>query len=133
MILQRAIVLISAVLLSASALASGGYGGGGGYSGGSGFKSRPVDQAYEYGKSVYKGRNKAYGKIKYCITSEDGAEKVKLKRGSLKPYKGGTFADLAGNLYNCDAPDTAIKDILSLNDLQHVLYYLNKRYKLKLS
>lgn len=147
MILRRALVLFLTIILTSPVSASGsgsyggggrggydgGYGGGRGHGGASGYNYSPVDQAYEDGKSLYDGRNKTYGKIKYCVTSENGAEKIKINDSSIKPYKGGTLANLATNLYNCDVPDTAIGSILSQSDFQHVLYYLNKRYDLKLN
>ena len=150
MILQRTLVLLLTIILTSpvSASGSGSYGGsrggyGGGYGGSygsgrghsdaSGYNYSPVDQAYEDGKSLYHGRNKTYGKIKYCVASANGAEKTRIDDRSIKQYKGGTLAHLATNLYNCDAPENAIGSILSQSDFQHVLHYLNKRYDLKLN
>ena len=126
----KLLIIASLVMFAAPVFASGGgsYGGGGGLSAP---QPRAVDRAYEYGKAIYQGRVKEVGKIQYCV--KQGEETVKLKRGSLKPYKGGTVNDLAQNLYDCKMPEDRIADRMSQKNLQFVLYYLNKRYKLKLS
>lgn len=104
-------------------------------SGGGGYGSTPtsvqsVDQAYEVGKSVYRGKAPGLKKIKYCV--DNGTEKVKVKRKNLKSFKNGKARDLAAALYDCDNPDTKIHQILSNADISSVMYYLNKRFRLKL-
>ncbi|MBX2849869.1 MAG: hypothetical protein KTR16_16210 [Acidiferrobacterales bacterium] len=89
-----------------------------------------VDQAYELGKSVYKGRQDGIPKLSYCITAE--GEQKRLKRRLIKSYKSTTFSNLASNLYNCDIPGKRIKSDLPRDEFLHVLYYLDKRYKLNL-
>ena len=69
-------LLLSATfaLTSISAFASGGGGGGyggGSYGGGSSFESPPVDQTYEIGKAIFKGRQTGVSPISYCVISED--------------------------------------------------------------
>lgn len=103
--------------------------------GGGGISSSPkrvVDQAYEAGKSIYTGRNEVYGKLKFCINDTASAEKAKVTRKTLKAYKGTNIQEFAANLYNCDAPEQQIYKQLDSEDMNLVLYYLNKRYKLKL-
>lgn len=122
------------LFISTSVFASGGGGYGGGFSG-SGVNSRSVDRLYEAGKSIAKGRNKTYGKLKICVvdTQTEELEKVKIKSKTMKPYKGKTLVELANNLYDCENPEQPIFKVLSRDDMNLVLYYLNKRYKLKLS
>lgn len=126
-------VLSSLILLfvfSSISYASGGYGGGG-YGG---YNSRPVkqvDHAYEYGKSIYQGRESNVAKLNYCIKDEE--EKVELRRSVIKKFKNTSYTELANNLYNCDVPTDLIAKSLDTNQLSHVIYYLDKRYKLKLA
>ena len=116
---------------SVTASSGGGYGGGGGL--GLGSSGRAVDQAYEAGKNLFNGRNKTYEKFKICVIDLESNDKVKIKSKTIKPYKGKKAAQLAYALYRCDDSDEQIIDVLSQTDLNLVLYYLNKRYKLQLS
>ena len=90
-----------------------------------------VDPTYESGKAVYTGRSKNAPKLQYCLRV--GEETVKLKRKSIKQFKQSSYSDLAKNLYRCDVPAQAIKTELEKQQFLHVLYYLNKRYKLNLA
>lgn len=132
-ILQSKIVAVVAlsVLLPVTAFASGGgsYGGGGG--GGSSYQpARQVDQTYEVGKAIFNGRQSGYPKISYCVVS--GEQKLPVKSKTLKPYKGQSYNEFASHLYNCDNPDSLVSSELSSDGLLHILYYLNKRYKMRL-
>jgi len=95
------------------------------------FESRKpvVDQAYESGRAIYTGRKPGAPKLSYCLKSGD--EMVELKRKSIKQYKGNSYSGLAAGLFNCET-SLAIKQDLGRDDFIHVLYYLDKRYKLKL-
>ena len=122
---------------SSIADASGGYGGSrgsgslGGSSGSFGNSSlNRVDQSYEIGKSIYKGR-RGNAKIAYCV--ELDGEKVPLRRKTVKPFKQSSVNEFVDNLYNCDKLDQLISDYLDTEQFAYVLYYLNKRYKLNLS
>jgi len=88
-----------------------------------------VDPAYEAGKAVYTGRKSNAPKLSYCL--KDGEELVKLKRKTIKPHKKGSYSSLATSLYNCDTR-TFVKQELERQDFINVLYYLDKRYRLKL-
>ena len=94
-------------------------------------RNKEVDAAYELGKSIYRGRKEGAPKLNYCIAEEQ--DKVKLKRKSIKKFKKSTYAELAQNLYDCDKPNELVSKSLSSHQLSHVLYYLDKRFKLKLS
>lgn len=89
-----------------------------------------VDRAYEYGKSLYKGRIASVGKVKFCIASGDNV--VKVKRDTLKAYAGSSFSGLGYRLVNCEQPAQRIVDKLGEKNTGFVLHYLDKRYKLKL-
>ena len=91
---------------------------------------RVVDPIYESGKAVYTGRSKSAPKLSYCIGS--GEQAIKLKRKSIKQFKKTSFSELAKNLYRCDIPSETIKSQLEKRDFLHMLYYLDKRYKLQL-
>ncbi|MEM9620032.1 MAG: hypothetical protein AAF993_00190 [Pseudomonadota bacterium] len=120
------------LLVSGSALSSGGFGGGspgGGLSGGA--APRVVDEAYEFGKSVYKGRAQGSEKIDYCV-KVDGEVK-KLKRSTAKSYRNGPTRDFALALIDCETPDRLALTTMSREHVPLVLYYLNKRYKLDLT
>jgi len=91
---------------------------------------RVVDPTYESGKAIYTGRNKSVPKLSYCL--RNGEEIVALKRKTIKNFKKSSYSELARNLYQCDTPDSTIKSQLESKQFLHVLYYLNKRYKLNL-
>ncbi len=132
------LVLASAAMIfqSSFSFASGGGGGGGFRGGGGSFgggiqsRQRQVDQTYEAGKAIYKGRAKGEPSLEYCI-AVDG-EKIPLERKSIKAYKQATYNDFAKGLYRCDQPETLIAESLTRDSLLYVVYYLNKRHKLKL-
>ena len=89
------------------------------------------DITYEHGKNLFKGRDRRYGKIKYCVA--DGTDRKKVKKRSLKPYAGGSSKVLAENLYNCDNPNQKIQSVMNTTDMTALVYYLNKRHKLALN
>ena len=94
-------------------------------------RKKKVDVAYELGKSIFKGKKEGAPKINYCVAEDQ--DKTKLKRKSIKKFKKTTYTELAQNLYDCDKPDELVSQSLSEHQLTHVIYYLDKRYRLKLS
>lgn len=129
------ITLVSILLVGqcSSALASGGYSGNGGFNnsrGGLDAKRKAVDQNYELGKSIYRGRKAGEPALEYCVLVE--GEKVPLKRKSIKAYKNATYNELATGMYQCDQPEKPVSAGLSKDSFLYVLYYLNKRHKLNL-
>ena len=130
------LTIASAALLAQSSVSFASGGGGGGFSGGGGgggftpAPQRKVDQTYEVGKAIFTGRAKGEPSLEYCIAVE--GEKVPVKRKSIKAYKEATYNDFARGLYNCDEPDKLVADSLTRDSLLYVVYYLNKRHKLKL-
>ena len=92
---------------------------------------RKVDENYEYGKALFQGRVTGIEKRAYCVQVDD--EKLPLKRRTLKAYKAGSYLDFANALYYCDQPDLKIGNNLSKDHFGLVLYYLNKRFRLRLN
>lgn len=119
-----AVFMVSFFLMAVNASASGTS-----YSSSSS-DSKKVDRAYEYGKSLYKGRISSVGKVKFCIATGDTI--VKVKRGTLKTYSGGSFSGLGYRLVDCEQPGQRIVDKLGERNTGFLVHYLDKRYKLKL-
>lgn len=94
-------------------------------------RQRPVDERYEYGKALYLGRLPESPKIDYCVLVDD--EPKKVKRRWLKPYRGETQLALANALVRCEDPSQLALQGLERGQIAFVLYYLNKRYRLKLA
>ncbi len=112
-------------LLSSGAFASGGYNHS--YEAP---KPKPVDTRYEYGKTIYHGRAKNIGKVNFCVN--DGETMSPVKASTLRPFKRGSVRNLTSSLYNCDTSQKAGETINS-KDLSYVVYYLNKRFRLRLN
>ena len=124
-------VIITALTLGFSSftVASGGYGGGGGF--GTTAPARQVDHDYEYGKSIFLGRQKDVPKLSYCV--EVDGKKVPMKRKTIRQFKKVAYTEFANSLYHCDQPDRLIVQDIDKEKFQYVIYYLNKRFKLYLS
>lgn len=128
----KLIFALLASLIASTSFASGGTGGLSGLSGGTGATPhRNVDESYEYGKAVYLGRLPESEKLKYCVLVDGEVKKVKRK--TLKPYRKKTQVELANALYRCDDPSKLALHSVKQEQVAFVLYYLNKRFKLKLS
>lgn len=120
--------LASALLFSPLSLASGTIG-----PSASGIQApqRNIDPRYEYGKAVFLGREPGVEKLAYCLPSD--SKPKKLKRRAVKAYRGGTISDFAKAIIKCDQPSELALTSLKPEQARLVLYYLNKRYKLKLT
>jgi len=128
--------LVSMLLCTACSLtlasisyASGSFSGTGRVSGFG--NERKVDQFYEVGKAIYSGRLKDTAKIDYCV--DTGTEIVALSRKSIKPYKKKAKQTLFENLYNCDNTEKIVAYELGADKTSYLIYYLDKRYKLKMT
>ena len=118
---------ISALLVfSGSSFASGG----GGFDQ-SGFSSRSVDQQYELGKSYYRGAQVNGQQLEFCVKKGDSLSK--LSRRSVRPYKNGSVTAFVDSLFDCNNPSAKIADLVPEDQGDAVLYYLNKRFKLRLA
>lgn len=91
---------------------------------------RAVDELYEYGKALYLGRLPDAPKVSFCVAAEDQARKV--KRRSLKPFRKKTRTELANALVRCDDPGQLALKGLEPGQAAFIIYYLDKRYRLKL-
>ena len=92
---------------------------------------RVPDERYEYGKALFLGRLPDSPKLSYCVLEDDVAKK--LKRRTLKPFRRQSKVTLANALVHCDEPGKLALASLERGQAAFVLYYLDKRYRLKLS
>ena len=115
-------------IISSTAFASG---GGASYGGSYNSKPKAIDTKYEYGKTVYQGRAKKVGKVSFCVAN--GNSVTPVKASSLRPFKKGSVRNLTSSLYDCDNTSQKISDKISSKDLSYVVYYLNKRFRLRLN
>jgi len=136
--LRRLTYLISILVFFPATVSYAGLGNMGGYHGtmsgahnSSTRSMRIIDEEFEKGKAIYLGRNKQIGKLKLCVLS--GEEDVKVKRTTLKPFKGVTTNELINSLHNCDKPEEVAFERLGKIHMSHLVYYLNKRFKLELT
>ncbi len=118
-------ITVFAVLISPLATASGGGGFGQG-----GFSQKKVDQQYELGRSYYKSKQADGSTLTYCLRNGDSLSK--LSRKSVRPFKKGPVSAFVDNLYSCNNPDLKISELVNDDQGEAILYYLNKRFKLKL-
>jgi len=115
------------ILLSSSfAMASGG----GGFDQ-SGFSQKRIDQQYESGKAFYKSAQSDGSRLEYCV--KKGSSLSKLSRKSVKPFKRGPASEFIASLYSCADPNLKIADAVEDGQGDAILYYLNKRFKLRLT
>ena len=90
-----------------------------------------VDEYFLNGKRIIANRNTSIGKIKLCLKADNDV--VKLKRKTLKPYVGVTTDHFINSIHECDKPEVPIIERLGDDNTAYVVYYFNKRYKLKLT
>ncbi len=90
-----------------------------------------VDEYFLNGKKIASSRDTSIGKITLCLKSDNGA--VKLKRKTLAPYIGATTDDFINSIHECDKPEVPISERLGKDNTAYIVYYFNKRYKLKLT
>ena len=116
---------VVSITLSASVVASG---GGGGFSGGF---TKPVDEYYELGKSYFRSRQANGTQLEYCVlTANDGLKK--LSRRSVKSFRNGPESAFVSRLLDCSEPAVKIVEVVSADQSDAILYYLNKRFELRL-
>lgn len=121
-----ALAVTSLITFSGATFASGG----GGFDT-SGFSSQRVDQLYEEGKSYYRARQADGTQLEYCV--KKGSDLNKLSRRSVRSFKRGSAAAFIDSLYSCSDASAKIADLVPDDQGQAILYYLNKRFKLRLS
>jgi len=94
---------------------------------------RPVDQLYEIGKALFKGKAGDHGKLKFCVAEKGSDVGGKIRGKSVKPFKGGNAHAFADHIYNCDNPEQRLPTLMDEPEVFAVLYYLDKRYKMKMT
>lgn len=122
--LSLSIFLISTMFASSLALASGEH------SAGSTASTQTNDPAYADGQAIFKGRKGGTKALAYCV--DVNGDKRKIKARTIQQYKGQTSSALVAGLYDCNQPDTLISQQITQNDLNAVVHYLDRRYKLAL-
>ena len=128
--LAALIFLTLAWLAAGPAQASGGYSLPGSANTGPNAPRREVDQVYEFGKSIYLGRQPGVEKITYCVLDE--GKPRRLRGRNLRTYRGATLHEFANSLYNCDDTSQLALTSVEPDQVRFVLYYLNKRFNLAL-
>jgi len=121
-----AVVALFSLLGSPVVLASPG----GGYNQG-GFSQKKIDQQYELGKSYFKSRQSDGSRLEYCV--KIGEDLKTLSRKSVKQFKKGSTSDFVDSLYSCADPALKIADAVADDQGDAIIYYLNKRFKLRLT
>lgn len=123
--------IIAATFVIATAVSSlAAASGGGGYDN-SAFSQNRIDQQYELGKSYYKSPQADGSRLEYCVKTDSGLKK--LTRSSVKQFKRGTVSAFVNSLYSCNDPSLKIADAVASDKGDAILYYLNKRFKLRLA
>jgi len=122
------ITAATASLMIASSLATASSGGGFNQSG---LSSQRIDQQYEAGKSFYKSPQADGSRLEYCVKSDSGLKK--LSRRSVKSFKRGPATAFVDSLYSCADANLKIADAGPDDQGDAILYYLNKRFKLRLT
>jgi len=94
-----------------------------------------VDKKFNQGKLIYKGMDKKVGKQKWCLKVED--ELVKLNIFNLwktyKLFRGVTTDYFVDSFYVCDRPENTAYELIGKQNMQRVVYYLDRRFKLYLT
>ena len=116
----------SALVVSQGAVASNG----GGFNQG-GFSQQRIDQLYELGKSYYKSPQANGSRLEYCVKNGDSLSKISRK--SVSRFKRGPASEFVNSLYSCSDSSLKIADAIADGQGEAVLYYLNKRFKLRLT
>jgi hypothetical protein len=101
------------------------------------------DPVYKKGSDIYFGR-KGYKKYKYCLavvkknnkfvakTKLPVSARVPLSRKSIRAFRRSGLLMFVNAVFDCDAPTKLIFKQLKTEDVRFLLYYLDKKYKLKL-
>ena len=101
------------------------------------------DPAYKKGSDIYFGR-KGYKKYKYCLAVVKSKNKfvaknklpvsarAPLSRKSIRAFRRSSLLMFVNAVFDCDAPTKLIFKQLKTEDVRFLLYYLDKKYTLKL-
>ncbi len=92
--------------------------------------SKKVDQLYEKGKSYFHSSYVDGKRVEYCVTEKDSPKKISRK--SLKRFHATSPDMLMAQLVHCDDPGQLVSAEVPRNQIDAIVYYLNKRYRLSL-
>ena len=122
--------MLGAVVVALAAEAASASGG---YEGRPGSVSR-TDRVYEYGKSIFHGRDRAHRGLEVCVlpAADEDRNAEAVRRRSMRRFRRQHARLLAESLVHCDAPGRLVGNDLDANEFQALLYYLNERYALRL-
>ena len=92
---------------------------------------KPVDKYFELGESHYKSPLADGSRLEYCVpTAESGLKKI--SRRSVRSFRNGPKSRFVNKLLHCSDPSVKIVEIVPAEETDAILYYLNKRFKLRL-
>ena len=92
---------------------------------------KPVDKYFELGESYYKSPLADGSRLEYCVlTAETGLKKI--SRRSVRSFRNGPKSRFVNKLLHCSDPSVKIVEIVPAEETDAILYYLNKRFKLRL-
>lgn len=116
---------VFSISISSSVFANGG-GGFGGIE-----NETPVDKYYDLGESYFKSRSADGSRLEYCVLTRNSGLK-KLSRRSVRSFRNGEESVFVDKLLHCDEPAVKIVEIVPDEERDAILYYLDKRFKLRL-
>jgi len=95
-----------------------------------------IDSVYALGKSIYMGDGQRVRGLTVCLSvyekDDDGPRAVRISRDVLKPFKGRPVIALATRLVDCEAPSSQVALLLDRVEFRALVYFLNKRFRLRL-
>ena len=127
---MQSISILSSIAIVITLFSVSGFASGiGNYGQGEGSTTR-VDRLYESGKSVYYAKGSNGESVQYCIN--DGEQSERVSRRTLKPFVGSSVNELTARLVRCDDVERPVSELLDQSEVDAIVYYLNKRYRLSL-
>ncbi len=125
--------LVSLLFLSSNAAAGGLCSS---HAGGASLRMNSVQSSFarsfagSNSRSAFRARTLSGKRMQYCVM--ENGEPKKLRRSSLKAYRGGYVDDLANALVDCDNPQQLALASVKPKHIPGVLLYINEHYRLRL-
>ena len=92
---------------------------------------KPVDKYFELGKSYYNSPLADGSRLEYCVlTANIGLKKI--SRRSVSSFRNGPKSRFVNKLLHCSEPSIKIVEIVPEEKTDAILYYLNKRFNIRL-
>ncbi len=96
----------------------------------------PNDRIYALGQTIFEGKNRRVRGPKVCFSiyeaGDDAPRAVRLSRSVLKGFRGRPVVVFATRLVDCEAVGSQIALVLDRLDFRALVYFLNKRFHLRL-